>query len=122
MKALTSLGPGPAPEIHEQFVDLVCADLDLMRAEFDAIVEAGWGGDESPPQPGQAQDTDEPDQSGRRPDSPDHSGRRSEVRTKAAPTDSIRRRPRSPPRGSTPPAHGTVDGAPVARDATGAPW
>jgi hypothetical protein len=122
MNPLTSLGPGHAREIHEQFVDLVCADLDLMRAEFDAIVEAGWGGDDSPPQPGQAQDTHVPEQSRHGPDSPDRSGRRSVARTTAAPTSSIRRRPRSPPRRSTPPRTWPVDGAPVARDATGAPW
>jgi len=28
--------------MEEAFVDLVCADDDLLRAEFDAIIEAGW--------------------------------------------------------------------------------
>jgi hypothetical protein len=30
-------------EVDAQFLALVCADEDLLRAEFDAIIAAGWG-------------------------------------------------------------------------------
>jgi len=35
---------------HDAFVDLVCRDDDLVRAEFDAIV-AGWDALPEPPEP-----------------------------------------------------------------------
>ena len=31
-----------ARSVEEQFLDLVCSDADLVRAEFDAIIAAGW--------------------------------------------------------------------------------
>ena len=37
----------------EQFVELLCADEDLWRAEFDAIIAAEWPG---PPQAGPERD------------------------------------------------------------------
>jgi hypothetical protein len=30
-------------ELNEQFLALVCADEELLCAEFDAIIAAGWG-------------------------------------------------------------------------------
>ncbi|SFR03507.1 hypothetical protein SAMN04488564_102338 [Lentzea waywayandensis] len=32
-----------ARTLDEEFLALVCEDEDLVRAEFDAIIEAGWG-------------------------------------------------------------------------------
>jgi len=32
----------PTRGVDEQFVDLICADQDLIRSEFDAIVAAEW--------------------------------------------------------------------------------
>ena len=31
-----------APTVDEQFSDLICADADLVAAEFDAIIAAEW--------------------------------------------------------------------------------
>jgi hypothetical protein len=42
---LTGDPAGPdlaAPTVDEQFYDLICADADLVAAEFDAIVAAEW--------------------------------------------------------------------------------
>jgi len=33
---------GPATVTGQAFVDLVCADDELMRAEFDALIAASW--------------------------------------------------------------------------------
>ncbi len=33
---------GAAP-VETRLADLICADPDLLRAEFDAIISAGWG-------------------------------------------------------------------------------
>jgi hypothetical protein len=30
------------PSVDDQFLDMVCADADLLRAEFEAIVAAEW--------------------------------------------------------------------------------
>ncbi|MEV6236726.1 hypothetical protein [Lentzea sp. NPDC051838] len=38
-----------ATTLDEEFLALVCEDEDLVRAEFDAIIEANWG--EPPPTP-----------------------------------------------------------------------
>jgi len=38
--ALVETGPGTA--CGQAFVDLVCADDELMRAEFDALIAASW--------------------------------------------------------------------------------
>lgn len=35
--------------VDEQFLELMCADEELLRAEFDAIIAEEWAG--SPPQP-----------------------------------------------------------------------
>jgi len=55
MCPLTARDNDSVCEVREQFVELICTDIDLMRAEFDAIIEASWGGGVSPPQPGHAQ-------------------------------------------------------------------
>ncbi len=39
----TEAGQPAATRTHEEFIGLVCSDQDLLRAEFDAIIEAGWG-------------------------------------------------------------------------------
>ena len=36
------VGAGPATATGQAFVDLVCADDELMRAEFDALIAASW--------------------------------------------------------------------------------
>jgi hypothetical protein len=36
--------PGLDRTIDEQFLELICADEDLLRAEFDAVVTAAWLG------------------------------------------------------------------------------
>jgi hypothetical protein len=43
--------PYPSTEARQrdEFVDLICADADLLRAEFEAIVAAGWSN--PPPSP-----------------------------------------------------------------------
>ena len=40
-----------AVQVQEAFADLLCADPDLTRAEFDAIIEANWGSAGPPPPP-----------------------------------------------------------------------
>ena len=52
------MGPGPARESQEQFSDLIRADSELIRVEFDGLSEVAWGGGPSPPQADQAQDTE----------------------------------------------------------------
>ncbi|MET9224670.1 hypothetical protein [Lentzea sp. NPDC003310] len=39
--------------LDEEFLALLCEDDDLVRAEFDAIVEANWGGPPPPSAPRQ---------------------------------------------------------------------
>jgi hypothetical protein len=55
------------PDLDEQFLDLVCSDEDLLRAEFDAIIAAGW------PSTATARPPDRPP--GPRPPAPDPPGR-----------------------------------------------
>jgi hypothetical protein len=38
--------------VEEQFLALICADEDLLRAEFDAIIAASWDQPASPQRPG----------------------------------------------------------------------
>lgn len=40
---------GAVLDVDEQFLELMCADEELLRAEFDAIIAEEWAG--SPPQP-----------------------------------------------------------------------
>ena len=48
MKPIPASGTRSAVQVQETFAELVCADPDLVRAEFDAIIEANWGGAEPP--------------------------------------------------------------------------
>jgi hypothetical protein len=36
-------------DISESFIDLVCQDEELLRAEFDALIAAGWDTPSQPP-------------------------------------------------------------------------
>jgi hypothetical protein len=45
----TSGAPAPAGTIDDAFLDIICQDEELLRAEFDALVAASW--DEPPPPP-----------------------------------------------------------------------
>jgi hypothetical protein len=55
---VSSPAPQPSPEVEavavdeveEEFLALVCADEELLRAEFDAIIAEGWGRP-APPSP-----------------------------------------------------------------------
>lgn len=38
-------------QVEEEFVALVCADAQLLRAEFDAIIAQEWGSPSLPPGP-----------------------------------------------------------------------
>lgn len=42
MTISSAFGSGTDPRLDEQFIDLICADDALMRAEFDAIVAEEW--------------------------------------------------------------------------------
>jgi hypothetical protein len=42
MPAVTALNPGSTRTTVEEFLVIVCADPELLRAEFDAIVAAEW--------------------------------------------------------------------------------
>jgi hypothetical protein len=42
---------GRARSIKEEFLELVCADKDLLRAEFDAIIAQGWPTSRPPASP-----------------------------------------------------------------------
>lgn len=48
--------------LDDEFLDLVVADEDLLRAEFDAIIEASW----SPPPANPPTSPSRPDRPGRR--------------------------------------------------------
>lgn len=45
MSAIPSSAENDLRRTTDEFLDLVCADEDLLRAEFDAIIDATW----SPP-------------------------------------------------------------------------
>jgi len=47
----TSDGTDLAGTLEEQFIELVCSDEDLLRAEFEAIVAAEWPAPPSAPPP-----------------------------------------------------------------------
>jgi hypothetical protein len=50
---------GTSSAAGTSFIDLVCAEEDWVRQEFDELVAAGWGGS-APPCPDSAQGTHEP--------------------------------------------------------------
>ncbi|WP_412747452.1 hypothetical protein [Krasilnikovia sp. M28-CT-15] len=39
--AVIGIPPGATP-VEDAFIDLVCADDDLVRGEFDALIAASW--------------------------------------------------------------------------------
>jgi len=49
-QARTALSPEWEHGFDEEFTDLVTGDPDLVRAEFDALIDACWS--EPPPEPG----------------------------------------------------------------------
>jgi hypothetical protein len=51
MCILTPMEAASLRELRGTFADLVNADPDLMRAEFDAIIEASWGSQSPPRKP-----------------------------------------------------------------------
>jgi len=40
-----------APTVQDAFVDLICQDDELLRAEFDALIAASWQTPPGPPPP-----------------------------------------------------------------------
>jgi hypothetical protein len=42
MPSSPAAGTRVEPSVEDQFLDLVCADEELLRAEFDAIIAAEW--------------------------------------------------------------------------------
>lgn len=46
-------------DVGEQFIELVCADDDLLAAEFEAIIAAGWPPQESTSPEGATSDASE---------------------------------------------------------------
>ncbi|CAJ62672.1 hypothetical protein FRAAL4030 [Frankia alni ACN14a] len=48
----TPPGPAPVRPVEAQLADLICADPDLLHAEFDAIISAGWDSDVPTGRPG----------------------------------------------------------------------
>jgi len=49
MPTVPAIQNGAARSLEEEFLDLVCADEELLRAEFDAIIAQEWGGRRPPP-------------------------------------------------------------------------
>jgi hypothetical protein len=49
MQARTALSPEWEHGFDEAFMDLVTSDPDLVRAEFDALIGAGWDEPPAPP-------------------------------------------------------------------------
>lgn len=47
----TLQGTAPVRPVEAQLADLICADPDLLQAEFDAIISAGWDNDAPPDGP-----------------------------------------------------------------------
>jgi len=83
--------------IAEGFVAVLCADADLLRAEFDAIVDANW--DASPPVPparsggpGRRPAPARPPRRSRRPAPAHRPGARGPVRERSPPGRTVRPR------------------------------
>ncbi len=47
----TLQGTAPVRPVEAQLADLICSDPDLLHAEFDAIISAGWDSDVPPGRP-----------------------------------------------------------------------
>ncbi|MEV4620772.1 hypothetical protein AB0J74_18935 [Asanoa sp. NPDC049573] len=56
----TSGAPAPASTIDATFLDIVCHDEELLRAEFDALVAASWDEPPAPPPPAGPRPADNP--------------------------------------------------------------
>ena len=54
MSPLHTADIGWVHDVRRQFADLICADPDLTRAEFHAIIEGSWGSEGRPSQPADA--------------------------------------------------------------------
>jgi hypothetical protein len=50
MATFPAVQSGAARRVEEEFLDLVCADEELLRAEFDAIIAQEWAGRPPPAQ------------------------------------------------------------------------
>ncbi|WP_147064459.1 hypothetical protein [Terrabacter aerolatus] len=50
-------GPLPTDDVSTRFVEIVCADEDLLAAEFEAIISASWPPSPAPPRPDGAGDS-----------------------------------------------------------------
>jgi len=61
MSPIPSSGEADLRRIDDEFLDLICADVDLLRAEFDAIIDATW----SPPPANPPDSPSRADQPGR---------------------------------------------------------
>jgi hypothetical protein len=95
MCILTPMEAASLRELRGTFADLVNADPDLMRAEFDAIIEASWGSQSPPRKPDEACPSD--------PHTPHRRAEACEVAISGGEPDLYRQsaddwtRPRSPP-------------------------
>ena len=62
MATVQAVRVGAAPGgVDEDFVQLVCADEQLLRAEFDAIIDREWPARHPPAQPAAGPPTTGPD-------------------------------------------------------------
>jgi hypothetical protein len=48
---MTSLGTDPAPCAADEFLELICADAQLLQAEFDALISAEFPAASPPTSP-----------------------------------------------------------------------
>lgn len=87
-------GVDAALRVHEQFVELLCADDDLLRAEFEAIVAAEWPSPPKAPPARRGVARGRPRASARRgraravlPSRPRHPGSDGWARERSPPTD-----------------------------------
>jgi hypothetical protein len=51
MVTVPAIQSGAAQAVHDEFLDLVCADEELLRAEFDAIIAQEWSSRPPPADP-----------------------------------------------------------------------
>jgi hypothetical protein len=90
LQALTD----PEPAVDEEFLELVCADEELLRAEFDAIIAQEWASTPPPADPPTAAPRPTPPARAREP----ARGGWSNLRRARRPGDDAWGRQRSPPR------------------------
>jgi len=94
MPTLPSPRPRAALGADEDFIELVCSDEELLRAEFEAIVSEEWSSSSPPPDPPIASQGARPQ---RRESRVPHAGR-ARPRRPAHPGADAWGRQRSPPR------------------------